>query len=560
MSLFDELKRRNVFRVGIAYVVLGWLLLQVTDVVVPILELPEWVAKLVLFLLLIGLPLVLFFAWAFELTPEGVKREREVDRGRSITHQTGRKLDRIIIAVLVIALAWFAWDRYGRGPGDPVQDGSEFVADRTTRGNAVVAVLPFLATGSEDGGFLATGLHDDLLTRLAKLGAFQVVSRTSMMEYADRSKNMRQIGAELGAGFILEGGVQAHGDRVRINAQLIHAESDDHVWAETYDRELTAANLFDVQAELAVAIADAMHTTLSPEDRAIVNSVPTRDMDAYNAYLRGLNSWTLAGGVGGQEDRDAIAAFQDAVDIDPDFALAWAWLAAARIKASGNTFDQDTSDVALDALARARELEPDMLETEIVWSEYLYRQRQEFQQALDVLDALGERIDGNTYAQSLRAYLLRRLGRYDEAYRVVQDVWRLEPRSPGTYFDLIQFAVLTDDCAAADRHADSLMALAGDKPTARGFVAFYELSCNGNGRRAAELTRDELIHVGDIPISMLSALAARDTEQAERVTGFVRPAFRTDGPIWQQLDYRTSCTPRWRRMKIGWHNIWTSAA
>ena len=143
----------------------------------------------------------------------------------------------------------------------------------------VVAVLPFKASGSDDGGFLAAGLHDDLLTLLAKLGAYQVISRTSMMDYAGTTKNMRQIGEELRAGYILEGGVQARGGRVRINAQLIDAARDEHLWAETYDRELTAVDLFDIQAELARSIAEALHTTLSPEDEAVVYEVPTENLE-----------------------------------------------------------------------------------------------------------------------------------------------------------------------------------------------------------------------------------------------------------------------------------------
>ena len=522
MSLFNELKRRNVFRVGIAYLVIGWLLLQVTDVVAPILELPDWVAKLVLFLLLIGLPLVLFFAWAFELTPEGIKREHEVERDKSVTGQTGRTLDRVIIAVLVVALAWFAWDRFGTAP---------------PTGEPVVAVLPFLATGSEDGGVLAAGLHDDLLTKLQKLGAFQVISRTSVMEYADRSKNMRQIGRELGASYILEGSVQALGDRVRINAQMIVAEDDDHVWAETYDHELTAANLFDVQAELANAIASSMHTTLSPEDQAIVRDVPTQNMDAYNAYLRGLRIWESTTGVGGPEDREAIAAFEEAVSLDPDFALAWAWLAAAHIRSAGNAYNQETSAAALAAWARARELQQDLLEVELIWAEYLYRQRSQYARAFETLESLGSRISGNTYALSLKAYLLRRLGRNAQAYQVLEEVRRLEPRSSRTYFNLIVYAILLEDCKAAGQHASTLLSLAPDSHLARGGVAHYELQCNGDAERAAALTGEDWITNGDIPVSLLASFAARDGKLAERVIASMGEVSGPAWLVWQQVNY-----------------------
>lgn len=510
MSFVSELRRRNVFRVGIAYAVLGWLLLQVTDVVVPILVLPDWVAKLVLFLLVLGLPVALFLAWAFELTPEGIKREDEVESGKSITRETGRKLDRTIIAILAIALAWSAWDRFGGQSDDAMQTAT---APDSVRGidKPVIAVLPFQATGSEDGGFLAAGLHDDLLTRLAKLGAFQVISRTSMMEYSGRKLNMRQIGEELGAGFILEGGVQARGGRVRVNAQLIHASDDEHLWAETYDRELTAVDLFDIQAELAVAIADGMRTTLSPEDRSVVDRVPTESLDAYNAYLRGLGVLRQSAWVGNKDDRDAVEAFEDAVRIDPNFALAWAFLATARSRVTGNEFEQGASDAALEALTRARELEPGLLEAELAWAEYLYRMRREYAHALEVLEGLGDRAAGSNYALSLKAYLNRRLGHFEEGYRLLLSVARLEPRNPRAYVDLVHFAIQLNDCAAARDHAATLLLLDPASPSARVRAAQVALECDGDAARAVVLLQDvDLTQVGDIPFIFNAALNAGD--------------------------------------------------
>jgi TolB-like protein len=544
LSLVRELNRRNVFRVGIAYAVVGWLLLQITDVVVPILELPDWVARLVLFLLVLGLVPALIFAWAYELTPEGVKREHEVDRSRSITGQTGRKLDKAIIVLLVLVLAWSAWDRW-TAPRAVVEEVPAAEAQDTSpaRAELVVAVLPFNATGSDDGGFLATGLHDDLLTLLAKLGAYQVISRTSMMDYAGTTKNMRQIGEELGASHILEGGVQARGGRVRINAQLIDAAEDEHLWAETYDRELTATDLFDVQAELATAIADAMHTTLSPADEVVVNEVPTENLEAYSAYLRGLAAWELASGVGGREDRDAIAAFEEAVRLDPKFAQAWAWLAAAHTKASGNLFEKEASEAALEALARARQLRPGLLEAEIVWAEYQYRQMQEYARAMETLEALGERIEGNVYALSLKAFLNRRLGRFEEGYRNMQSVWRLEPRSPGTYFNLIHFAISVGDCDAAKRHAETLLSLARDLPVALGYVAYYELNCNGDAQRAADLLRGkDWVDIGGLPVSFLAAFAARDAAMILELVAETPRDPNPEFPIWQQLNQYVAYT------------------
>jgi len=550
LSFVSELKRRNVFRVGIAYAVISWLLLQVTDVVVPILELPEWVAKLVLLLLLLGLPLVLFFAWAYELTPEGLKRDNEVDPSRSITRQTGRKLDRTIIVVLVVALAWFAWDRYRPGPTVQTQplptsaeEAEHASQQKHTPGRAaidakpVIAVLPFKATGSEDGGFLASGLHDDLLTRLAKLGAFRVISRTSMMEYAETTKNMRQIGEELGAGYVLEGGVQAMGERVRINAQLIDAPSDEHIWAEVYNRELTANNLFDLQAEIAVAIAGAMQTELSPSDLALVNEVPTRNMEAYSAYLRGLATYATKGYVGTQLDREAAEAMEEAVRLDPNFALAWAGLATAPIRADCCTYPPEKLDAILTAVDRARELNPGMLETEIAWAEYLYRVKNEYQEALETLEALGARASGNSHALRLQAWLLRRLGQYEPAYKTLLEVWQLEPRSASTYIDLVMHAWLLGDCDAAGRHAQVLSVLSPNEPGPRVSISSYELECNGNAARALDLLRGvDFTEFGGWEVAAWAAIRARDARFFLSLTSERPAGAGWAWPIWQQLN------------------------
>jgi TolB-like protein len=264
-----------VFRVAIAYLVAAWVLLQVADVLLPALRLPDWSITLVAVLLVLGFVPALIGAWAFELTPEGLRRESEVDRSASITRDTGRKLNIATIVLVLIGIALLAADRYLPGAAGPP---AEPVAVTDTV--PVIAILPFQATGSDDGGFLATGLHDDLLTMLHKIGAYRVLSRTSVMEYAETTKNMREIGAELGASHILEGGVQARGNRVRINAQLIDAAADEHIWADIYDEELTATNLFDIQARLATAIAEQLRRTLSPEDRAIMEEQPTENTEA----------------------------------------------------------------------------------------------------------------------------------------------------------------------------------------------------------------------------------------------------------------------------------------
>jgi TolB-like protein len=547
MSFFEELKRRNVFRVAAAYLVFGWLVLQIGDVLFPALHLPAWSITLIAVLLGIGLIAALIFSWVYEVTPDGLKRESEIDRSRSITHETGRKLDMLTVALLVLAIGALVLDRWIPEQQQEtereriVEAGESAAADSGNLaaskflGTPVIAVLPFKATGSDDGGFLATGLHDDLLTRLAKLDAFRVISRTSMMEYADTTKNMRVIGEELGAGYILEGGVQAMGSRVRINAQLIDAPADEHIWAEVFDREMTANNLFDVQAELAVAIANALHSQLSASDLELVNDVPTENMEAYNAYLRGLQTYETTGYIGTRKDHEALEAFEEAVRLDPGFALAWAGLATARIRAACCDWEAEEAEQVLDALNKARELKPGMLESELAWAEYLYRFRNEYRRALEVLESLGGRLEGNGYALQMTAWLNRRLGRYETGYRALQSARRLQPRSASIYFDLIHYAWLIDDCAAAGRFADQLLSIAPDAPASRVRLAEFELECNGDADRAVGLMRDvDFADTGGIESALWAAWHARDADLLLRLnqTEFPHPA--PEWPFWQQ--------------------------
>ncbi|MBW2693899.1 MAG: hypothetical protein JRE57_14900, partial [Deltaproteobacteria bacterium] len=237
MSLMTELRRRNVFRVGVAYAIVGWLLIEVASVLLPTFDAPAWVMKAFSSLVILGFPLTLIIAWAFELTPEGLKREAEVDRTDSTTHVTGRKLDFAIIGLLVVAVVYFAVDKF-------VLEQPEFTSESVAREKSI-AVLPFAnRSANEADAFFVDGMHDDILTHVSKIRSLKVISRTSVMDYRGTTKNMKTIGRELDVATILEGGVQRSGSQVRINVQLINAETDEHLWAEIYDRKLTAENLF----------------------------------------------------------------------------------------------------------------------------------------------------------------------------------------------------------------------------------------------------------------------------------------------------------------------------
>ena len=529
MSFFEELKRRNIVKVAMFYVVASWIILQVADFLFEALDLPSTWVRLVLALLTLGFPLALIISWLYELTPEGLKRESEIDRSQSVTRETGRRLNLVTIAMVAVVVGLLLADRFML---DRRGDAPLPAIDNTT---PIVAVLPFKATGSDDGGFLAAGLHDDLLTRLAKLDAFKVISRTSMMEYADTTKNMRQIGEELGAGYILEGGVQAMGNRVRINAQLIDAPADGHIWAEIYDRELTAANLFDIQAELALAIAGELQTALSDSDRILMDAVPTRSIEAYNAYLRGLdlrNTGTFSTSNLGA----VVTAFEESVSLDPDFALGWARISQTRSGLAQLNKDVKDREAALFALAKARALQPDLQETELAWVVYLYRGLSEYQQALDALEALGKRAVLDADSLTLKAWLLRRVGRFEDAYRTMLEAQQLEPRSSRITRSLIELAYQSNDCESAGRHARAALSLAPVSDDLRTSVANYELECTGNAHRASELLQDsEFVVDWHLWTARTAALFERDYERALELSMIRVPGPGPFNPIRDQL-------------------------
>jgi TolB-like protein len=321
VSLFAELKRRNVFRVAVAYSIVAWVLAQVADLAFDNFGSPEWVSKSVLFILVLGLPLAIFFAWAFELTPDGIKKEKDVDRDQSITPTTGRKLDILIIAVLVVAVGFLLSDKFQHGDLQPADDAT------SDRFRMSIAVLPFENRSNRpEDEYFTDGIHDDLLTTIANIGSMKVISRTSVMEYKSTIKKIPEIARELGVANILEGGIQRSGDNVRINVQLIDARTDEHLWAEIYDRELTAENLFAIQSEVSTAIAKALNATLSPEEKQRVSSVPTQNLEAYEAYLLGRQKWAARTA---ESTAEAVTLFQKAIALDQGYAQAYAGLADA---------------------------------------------------------------------------------------------------------------------------------------------------------------------------------------------------------------------------------------
>ncbi len=440
MSFFEELKRRNVFRVAIGYIITAWLLLQVVDLVLENIHAPDWVIQVFMLALAIGFPLAIFFAWAFEMTPDGVKRESEVDRSQSIAPQTGRKMDRNIIIAMALALAYFAYDKFlGSEPGNLPQStpSVETTVETTVApvtsttlepSDKSIAVLPLVNRSLQaEDAFFAEGLHDELLTQLSRISALRVISRTSVMGYAGTTKRMTDIGQELGVSTLLEGGVQRSGNRVRINVQLIDAATDEHLWAEVYDRELTADNLFDIQSDITSAIANALQAVLTGEEQQHLKQKPTENLEAYAYYLRGKATAQGYGRTIPQIDQ-SIASYQAAIDLDPGFAAAYASLSIDWAERYWNG-DKRGDDMlhSLDALQRAQALAPESADTLTAAGYYHYWGFLDYAPAIASFERVLDREPGNTLALRGRAYVLRRMGRLDKAIADMEKIVSLDP-------------------------------------------------------------------------------------------------------------------------------------
>jgi len=361
-SFFSELKRRNVWRVGIAYVISSWLLLQVIDVVEPIIGMPGWVARLILVLLAAGLPLALVFAWAYEMTPEGLKREKDIDRSHSITPETGRRLDRIIIAVMVVAVALMALDQYFLDAAEepaPVAavEPDQKPAEAAQTEAPSIAVLPFAnMSADESSTYFSDGLADTLLHMLAQIGEIRVAARTSSFQFRDQNTDITKIAEALNVGTVLEGSVQRAGNKIRVTAQLIEANTGYHLWSGNYDRSLD--DVFAIQDEIANEVVSALKVSLLGESQEKLAQHETDNVDAYTEYLLAINDvnqYTF------ESLRRAERRFLGALEADPGYAVAWARLGDLYLDMArfGVGDFRDMNEKARDAASKAMDLDPD---------------------------------------------------------------------------------------------------------------------------------------------------------------------------------------------------------
>ncbi len=432
-SLYQELKRRNVFKVTIAYIVTGWLVLQVADVVLNNVEAPGWLFHVILLFLAIGLPFSILFAWAFELTPEGLKREHEVDRTKSITHQTGRKLDFVIIGVLVIALGYFAYDKFvlsakREAPRDGV------AAESVLPGDKSIAVLPFVNLSSDpEQEFFSDGISEELLNVLAQFPDLRVAARTSSFQFKGQNRNISEIAKTLNVAHVLEGSVRKSGNKVRITAQLIKAADGFHLWSNSYDRELT--DIFAIQDEISGAIGDALKLELSLGGAGGSGERPTvisaANPEAYEAYLRGRQ---LINRRGRESIEEAVRALQKALRLDSEFAPAHAQLAIATALLMNNPSSYgdlalvEVIDRATPHIEKAMALAPNLADVHAAKA-ILALDRLDNAAALEHANRALELNPSYIDAINWRYLALSALGRYTEMTRTIEQLLEVDPLS-----------------------------------------------------------------------------------------------------------------------------------
>jgi len=330
LSIFHELKRRNVFKVAAAYVIVGWLIMQAGEVMGPALRLPDWINSALAFFLILGFPLAMFFAWAFELTPDGIKKDKGVDQDQPIANETGVILNRTIIIALVLALAYFSFDKFILDPkrdaellqteAAQTEDITDPVVEDKAPDSKSIAVLPFVDLSQQaDQEWFADGLAEEILNALVRVPDLLVASRTSSFRYRDSAQSAQEIGRELGVAHVLEGSVRSSAERIRVTAQLIRANDGFHVWSQNYDRE--TAEIIGIQEDLARKIAAVLQTSLDAEALAHMLRVGTHSVPAYQEYLIGLKGSQERGSStrAREEVKDAYAHFERARSIDPTF-------------------------------------------------------------------------------------------------------------------------------------------------------------------------------------------------------------------------------------------------
>jgi TolB-like protein/Flp pilus assembly protein TadD len=465
-NFFSELKRRNVYKVAVAYAVVGWLVIQVTATIVPALHLPDSVTTAVVVLVLLGFPIALVISWAFEMTPEGMKRTADVsaDEVQSMPYWSKKKFAAFIIAVAIIAAGLFVFQSLRtRSTVIPRSGEATSVPEKS------IAVLPFENLSSDkENAYFAEGIQDEILTRLSKIAALKVISRTSTQKYKSAPDNLRDIGKQLGVANLLEGSVQKIANAVHVNVQLIRAATDEHLWAESYNRKLD--DVFAVEGDVAGAIADQLNAKLTGAEKRELAARPTNNPEAYAAYLRGsAEHW---------QDNEAslnaaVRSFEEAVRLDPQFAGAWAALSRAH-SLSFFHYDKTPSRRASaeKALNEALQLQPDLTDAQLARGYFQYWVEHDYQGALTLMQQLRTSLPNNAEILQIISFISARLGKWQDSVDSINKAVTLNPRDLFTRIQAEHIVMATRDFAGVTQMVDNALQIWPNNTDLLGYKAF----------------------------------------------------------------------------------------
>lgn len=475
-NFLAELKRRKVYRIVAAYIVVAWVLIQVVTQVFPFLEIPLWATRLVIVALVIGFPIAVILAWAYDITSSGIIRTEEVTPPAEIAEKS-------------------------------------------------IAVLPFENLSDDrENTFFAEGVHDDILSNLARIADLKVISRTSVQPYRTGARNLREIGEALGVAHVLEGTVRRFGNRVRVNAQLVSARTDTHLWAETFDRELT--DLFAIQSELAERIAKALRANLSPSEEAHLQKPPTRSLEAYDLYVRARDLFHWSGIGDPQENGEqALPLLERALALDPKFALGH--YLTSRIHGELYWFGYDKSPArpakAKEAAETALRLQPELGEGHLALAFYHYYAARDYEAAIRELTLAQRALPNESDVASALGVIERRRGRWEESILHLERARQLDPRNVFTLWNLSETLTYLRRYVEADRLLTEAIAMAPEAhmfPIARAELALRERGDVAPLREALRRVPEEFDPGGAVTtIAIRLALMERDYDLAERELG-----------------------------------------